>query len=396
MTKPVCFLFNHEDVHQIAHSLPVARALAQAHPALDIEIAVSTAAQRNAVSALLGDDAARLGLRVVELGLSPWMEGITSALSRIVPARRVAILSRHLAYLKGFDALVVPEFTSTLLRSRWQLTRPALICIPHGSGDRSVGFSDELRLFDLILVAGEKTRGRMLDRHPMLASRIKVCGYPKFDTLDLTRKPKLFNNDRPTVVYNPHFDPKLSSWYRFGPDVLRFFAEQDRYNLVFAPHVMLFRKLIHGSLEHRELKWRGSVPDRYRHLDHMMIDPGSTRSVDMTYTLAGDIYLGDVSSQIYEWIMRPRPAIFLKSHPVDWQHDANYGHWALGPVLDNVAALPATLDALTADATPYLAAQRAAAEATVATGPGTASARCAHAIATFIGAADQAALPDSD
>ncbi len=384
MTQRVCFLFNHEDVHQVAHSLPVAHALAALRPDVHVEVAVSSEAQEAAVGKFLGNRPNEASIRVTRLGLSPIMDAAASALSRIVPARRVAILARHLDYLKSFDVLVVPEFTSTLLKSRWQLDRPRLVCIPHGSGDRSVGFSDELRLFDLILVAGDKTRQRMIDRHPMMADRIKSCGYPKFDTLDLNRKPKLFANDRPVVVYNPHFDPRLSSWYRFGQDVLRYFAEQDRYNLVFAPHVMLFRKPLHGSMEHRELRWRGTVPAEVSAMPHMLIDTGSTRSVDMTYTLAGDIYLGDVSSQIYEWIIRPRPAIFLNSHAANWAEDPNYAHWHLGPVLDGVDALPAALAAASAPQDPFRPVQEAAREANFAQSDRSASQRCALEISQIL------------
>ena len=368
----------------MAHSLPVARALAALRPDVHIEVAVSSAAQEAAVGQLIGNDPSDARIVVTRLGLSPVMDVATSALSRIVPARRVAILARHLDYLKSFDVLVVPEFTSTLLKSRWHLDRPKLVCIPHGSGDRSVGFSDELRLFDLILVAGDKTRQRMIDRHPMMADRIKSCGYPKFDTLDLNRKPKLFENDRPVVVYNPHFDPRLSSWYRFGQDVLRYFAEQDQYNLVFAPHVMLFRKPLQGSMEHRQLRWRGTVPAELRKLPHILIDTGSARSVDMTYTLASDIYLGDVSSQIYEWIIRPRPAIFLNSHAGNWAEDPNYAHWHLGPVLDNLKALPAALATASAPQDPFRTAQEAAREANFAQSDRSASQRCALEISQML------------
>lgn len=380
MTKRVCFLFNHEDVHQVAHTLPVALALTQSDAGIEVEIAVSTAAQADAVARLI--DARDPGKRPVvrQLGLSPWMEAATSALSRIVPARRVAILRHHLDYFQSFDALVVPEFTSTLLRSRWKLTRPLLICIPHGSGDRSVGFSDELRFFDRVLVAGEKTRRRMLERHPALADKIKVCGYPKFDAMDLTRKPRLFEDDKPVVVYNPHFDPLLSSWYRFGPQILDYFAQQSRYNFVFAPHVMLFRKLIHGSLEHRQLHLRGKVPQRFYNLPHMLIDTGSARSVDMTYTLAGDVYLGDASSQIYEWIIRPRPAIFLNAHHAQWQNDPNYAHWHLGRVLEDPSGLEAALNPGAEEVSHMLDDQKQASAQTFSFTSTSASLRCAAEI----------------
>jgi hypothetical protein len=384
MTQRVCFLFNHEDVHQVAHTLPVALELAGLNADIEVEIAVSTADQATAVTSMIQSRPTAQAPVVRLLDLSPLMEVATSALSRIVPARRVAILGRHLDYFQSFDVLVVPEFTTTLLRSRWKLTRPLLVCIPHGSGDRSVGFSDELRLFDRVLVAGEKTRGRMLERHSSMADKIKVCGYPKFDAMDLTRKPRLFDDDKPVVVYNPHFDPLLSSWYRFGPQILDYFAQQSRYNFVFAPHVMLFRKLIHGSLEHRRLHVRGTVPKRLFNLPHMLIDTGSVRSVDMTYTLAGDIYLGDASSQIYEWIIRPRPAIFINGHDAKWQDDPNYAHWHLGRVIDDLNQMEAALRPDGGDVAPMLDRQRLACAQTFSFTDMSASQRCAAEIRALL------------
>ena len=69
----------------------------------------------------------------------------------------------------------------------------------------------------------------------------------------------------------------------------------------------------------------------------MLIDPGSERSIDMTYTMGADLYLGDVSSQVAEFMIRPRPCLFLNAHEADWQDNPNYQSWTLGPVTDNIA-----------------------------------------------------------
>jgi hypothetical protein len=61
--------------------------------------------------------------------------------------------------------------------------------------------------------------------------------------------------------------------------------------------------------------------------------------MDMSYTDAADIYLGDVSSQVYEFIERPRPCIFLNPRRIDWSRDPAYAHWRLGQVVTNVAEL---------------------------------------------------------
>jgi CDP-glycerol glycerophosphotransferase (TagB/SpsB family) len=59
----------------------------------------------------------------------------------------------------------------------------------------------------------------------------------------------------------------------------------------------------------------------------------------MSYTLMADLYLGDVSSQVYEFLLRPRPCLFLNSQGVDWRNDPNYAQWQAGPVIDRPAQL---------------------------------------------------------
>jgi hypothetical protein len=61
--------------------------------------------------------------------------------------------------------------------------------------------------------------------------------------------------------------------------------------------------------------------------------PRESRSADMTYTLAADVYLGDVSSQIYEFLLRRRPCLFIDVHETDWVDDPNYLQWKAGPVI---------------------------------------------------------------
>jgi len=150
---------------------------------------------------------------------------------------------------------------------------------------------------------------------------------------------------RSTDLYR-HFDPLLSPWFRFRESILDYFASQNDYNLIFAPHVMLFQRKILASVEHRLVRFRQRIDSRYDRLGHMHVDTGSARSVDMTYTRVADIYLGDVSSQIYEFIQNPRPAIFLNSHGAEWRGNANYEHWTFGPMLDDIAELGATLEAV--------------------------------------------------
>jgi hypothetical protein len=67
---------------------------------------------------------------------------------------------------------------------------------------------------------------------------------------------------------------------------------------------------------------------------NVRIDRGSIRSIDMTYTQTASVYIGDASSQVYEFLRTPRPCIFVNAHGVDWRGREDFAHFALGQVID--------------------------------------------------------------
>ncbi|MGB5724408.1 MAG: hypothetical protein WBM39_08325 [Parasphingorhabdus sp.] len=337
------FLFNHDELHQVAHTAPIISALQRHSPTTRVEVITSSDRQAEAVRQFLDPTCPTPAFWSIRP--HRWSRLAEKMLGQMVPLNRLSSLRRATELFRHFDALVVPETTTTFLKKNSEMAKPKLIFFPHGAGDRSIGFAPEIRLFDYVLLPGEKTRDRMLDAGVIRPDNHRIVGYPKFEAFAARPPVKLFDNGKPTVLYNPHFDPLLSSWFRFGEQILDYFANQNDYNLIFAPHVMLFQRKILASVEHRLLRFRQRIDPRYDKLDHIHIDTGSTRSVDMTYTGAADIYLGDVSSQIYEFIQKPRPAIFLNSHGAEWQGNPNYEHWTFGPVLDDLSGLGAALDA---------------------------------------------------
>ena len=353
--KRIGFLFNHDELHQVAHTAPIISALQRQAPSARVEVITSSDRQDEAVRRFLDPACPTPAFWSIRPNrLSRLAE---SMLGKMVPLNRLSSLKRSSELFRHFDALVVPETTTTFLKKNNPSDRPKLIFFPHGAGDRSIGFAPEIRLFDYVLLPGEKTRDRMLEAGVIRPDNHRIVGYPKFEAFANRPPVKLFDNDKPVVLYNPHFDPLLSSWFRFGEQILDYFASQNDYNLIFAPHVMLFQRKILASVEHRLLRFRQRIDPRFSDLDHIHIDTGSTWSVDMTYTSAADIYLGDVSSQIYEYIRTPRPAIFLNSHGAEWQGNPDYEHWTFGPVLDDISGLGATLDAVTPLPGPFREAQ---------------------------------------
>ncbi|MCQ8278605.1 hypothetical protein NFI95_09090 [Acetobacteraceae bacterium KSS8] len=372
------FLFNHDATHQVPHTIPVAAALARR--GVMVEILCSTPEQRAVAERLLPDPSA---VRFTMLNVGALAKGLDRVLRHVMPFRRLAVLRENTASFVGLDALVVPEITSTRLRDRPELAGMKLIYVPHGAGDGAAGFLPATRRFDLVLLSGEKVRDRMLDAGLITEDRSEIIGYPKFDLLDAP-VPRLFDNDKPTILYNPHFNPHLSSWYRFGPEVLRWFASQDRFNLVFAPHVMLFKRLLQISPIHKRAAWRPGIPREAFGRPNILLDTGSDRSIDMSYVRAADLYLGDVSSQIYEWIQKPRPAVFFDTHRPSTRQAADYAHWALGQVVRSPAELPAALDHAMAFPLEFDDVQRDAARHTFSIETASAGDRAADAILRFL------------
>lgn len=334
-------------LHQIPHSLPIAVELAQRHPEVEVHLAYVAAEQLSFIRRFLDACAPGVPLHCRRLAVN-WLDPL-----RLAPGRRHSkklTLLTHRAYFAGFDGVVTPEQTSLFLRYLG-LSRTRLIWTRHGAGDRGIGFGKRTRHFDFVLMAGRKIERRLLAQRLIRPGDYAVGVYAKFDwvrRLHETR-PRLFDNSRPTVLYNPHFRPELSSWPLIGRQVLDALASSSRYNLIFAPHIRLFDGAGAGT---------SRLFDRYRGLPHVHVDLGSERSVDMSYTAAADIYLGDVSSQVAEFVSQPRPCLFLNPREVSWHNDLNYASWSLGPVSPSVADLERWLDHAVATHDRYVAVQR--------------------------------------
>ncbi|MGB3167796.1 MAG: hypothetical protein WBA68_13575 [Alteraurantiacibacter sp.] len=373
------FLFNHDERHQVAHSLPIAAALAQRG-----EHAVVLATGSNALAEHLRSLAPNLPVERLTLARAS-SRLLAGALERAIPANKLLLYRDNLDWFRHLDALVVSEKTSLLLKSRYGLADLALIHTRHGAGDRAIGFGPESAVFDLVLVAGEKIAARLRKEAGVDPARLRVVGYPKLDLHGDTRMANPFPDpSRPTVLYAPHPSPKLSSWYSAGPDILRAFARQDRYNLVFAPHVMLFRRRWTVTISPPAVARVPQAPPEALAAPHVLVDTGSAKSSDMSYTNLADVYIGDASSQVYEFLHRPRPVLHIDAHGTRWQGDPSFEHWQAGPVVTPQDDIVAAVDRAIATHADYLPQQRAMLERTFAKSDRPASERAADAIAAFL------------
>lgn len=335
-------------IHQIPHSLPIAVQLAIRHPGIQVHVASVSPSHLDYVRRVLRERApdARIELKLLDVG---WGDRGLMAMGRSIPGKhRTMRLNRD--YFSTFDALVTPESTSLYLR-KLGLKSLKMIRTGHGAGDRAIAVSERVGEFDMVLIGGDKMERRMLDAGIIRPGAYAKGIYAKFDwMLPSTAAPSFFANDRPTVLYNPHFRAELSSWPKWGRAVLDHFAADRRFNLIFAPHIRLFDSPLRAWHEYR-LR-------HYRELPNFHIDLGSERSIDMSYTGAADLYLGDVSSQVTEFLYRSRPCAFLNTHGANWSDDANYRFWHMGPVIASLGRLADELDNAFATHARYLERQQ--------------------------------------
>jgi hypothetical protein len=337
------FLFNHDQIHQVAHSLPIALALARMRTGAEVILATTNARIEAEVTHLAG---AAIGELVVLQPLAlrkPASRFLAAIGGHVAPAGKILIYGDNLDFFRSLDVLVVADKTSLVLKTRYGLEGLKIIHTRHGAGDRAIGFDAKSALFDQVLVSGPKIRDRLIRDAKVDPDRISIVGYPKFDLHAETPTHGTLEDGRPIVLYNPHVSPHLSSWYKMGRQILDWFLDHEEYQLIFAPHVMLYERSFVITIDKLRVDRPGRIQERYLRASNIHIDLGSRASTIMTYTNCADIYLGDVSSQVYEFLLRPRPCVFVNAHRTEWRDDPNFAHWSAGPVISEVAELETAL-----------------------------------------------------
>ncbi|HFC04923.1 MAG TPA: hypothetical protein ENJ55_04390, partial [Rhizobiales bacterium] len=266
--KKVGFILNHYDVHQVPHVVPYAFELSRLYEGVEVVLLCSSKAQAD-FAAEIGAGYDPHNVKTVLLPVPLPIKLADPLLSKFVFARKHFALSHNRKLLSGFDILVVPEMTSLALKRHKEFANVKMVRASHGAGDRPGGsLNERMGLFDMTLLPGQKYADRLLELGFVDREKAAVVGYPKFEAmqkLGIGRK-KLFNNDRPVVVYNPHHTRSQSSWHQMGTSVLDYFYSSPDFNLIFAPHTMLFKR-----------SWsKGErLPERYKSNEHVLVDTES-------------------------------------------------------------------------------------------------------------------------
>ena len=335
------------------HATPYAFALSRLRPDWEVDILCSTRAEMDFAREIAGRfEDHKVTIRPLKVPLL--FRLADPILRQFTFARKVAVQKANLRRLSGYDALIMPEITSLALRRSPRMHGVKMIFTGHGAGDlynNPFGmFDTRVETFDLVLLQGRRIARAMTAEGRLKQTPHAVIGYPKYEAVPQTPL-RLFDDDKPVVVYNPTQNPRGSSWHKFGTEVLDRLAARDDLNVIFAPHALLFKR-----------SWtRGArLPGRFRNHPRLKIDLGSRASSDMTYLRAADLYLGDQSSQVYEFINRPRPCVFLNPDNANWQGNPSFRSWTFGPVVERMADFDQALDAALTDFERWRPAQQAA------------------------------------
>lgn len=317
-----------EEIHHIPHFIGIAAELSRKGQ-YEVDILTYKSDHLYLYQLIELHDAENINVQLLE---KPFIRKIIDSITGRKKPSAVYLYRKHKKLFLNYDALVFTEKNhATVYKARGKKKKPYLIIANHGAPGRGYSFQPSVKLFDLALLCGEfyverlKKEGLLIDNHA-------VIGYSKFDVVSKEEKDaRLFENNKPTVLYNPHFNKINSSWYTHGFKVLEYFYDSKGYNLIFAPHIYLFNRK--GFLK------PSIIDEKYFKARNIHIDLGSIKSSNMSYTLNCDIYLGDVSSQIFEFGIKPRPSIFINALKIPkdkWQNDINYRFWRTGEVIDSI------------------------------------------------------------
>jgi len=365
MTAPVAFLFLGETL-LIPHLYPIVEALAEAAPTLPIDLWTATSVHEQLIGRWL-DEAAIASVRIRRapgfLTLPDHGPGTNPPLPAKLPT-----LFRLAPRLAGARIVVCAEQTSLWL-PRVLPMRARFLNVLHGAGSMMNRADRRRRAAWKTIVPAEGERAA-LAAHGVDPESIVVTGYVKAGFRHRTPARALFADDRPIVLYAPHWQQHRSSWWQWGARAVETVIASGRYNLIFAPHQRLAEK----APEVRE------VAARIAHLPHVHCDLDSFAMVDGSYTAAADLYLGDTSSQVVEFLMRPRPCVFLDPLVVAWRGDPSYAMWTAGEVVTDIAALDAALARAPAAHPRFVEAQERFARAQLGDTSGAAPARAARVI----------------
>lgn len=366
--KIIAFLFLGETL-LIPHLHPIVEAIAQEAPDVRVDIWIATSTHERLIVRWLNQlNINNANVRIRRVPGFRVLPGLPLGNVPELPPKPLTLL-RLMPRLITASAIVCAEQTSLWIPALIPFFRDRFVKTSHGVGSMSARDDRRRRAARLLLVPSEAEKQTYTTRG-IPEDRLIVTGYIKSAFRARESGGPVFASSKPVVVYAPHWQQHRSSWWSWGRELVALLAAQDRYNVILAPH----QRLVEKDPQVREVL--ASVSD----LPHIHVDLDSFAMVDGSYMAAADIYLGDTSSQVMEFLLRPRPCVFLNPENIDWRATDDHDFWTQGQVVKGFGdILPALDRAFTLQPSFEPGQRRYIAETVGETGPGTAL-RAAQAV----------------
>jgi hypothetical protein len=355
MPPRVAFLFLGETL-LIPHLYPVMEALARRGAGVAIDCWVATGVHERLIAGWLTE--AGLADRVRLRRAPGWRDypELRDGENPPLPPK-LPMLLRLAPRLLSARVVVCAEQTSLWLPRALPFLPMRFVKTSHGVGSMSARDDPRRRAAYRMLLPSELERDTYLARG-FAPDRVIATGYVK----SAFRPPAAalpFDGSRPVLVYAPHWQRHRSSWWAWGREIVAMLAAQDRFDVIVAPHQRLVER---DPASRAVLAAAGGA--------HVHVAGDDFARVDGTYMAAADLYLGDTSSQVVEYLANPRPCVFLNPDRLNWRATDDHDFWSCGEVVDELGALPGVLARAAAEHPRYLDVQRAyAAAALGVTGP---------------------------
>jgi CDP-glycerol glycerophosphotransferase (TagB/SpsB family) len=239
--------------------------------------------------------------------------------------------------IRGSSVIMTGSYGVPKSLSKFGLRDRFVVFTRHGTGDRKYTFHKDLYNFDLVFIPSKKMYQQFKELGILNKLRAHLLvEYSKFDYLFYHENDpplNIFANDLPIILYNPHYDKKLSSFYNDSERIITTILDSEKYNIILSPHPLI-----------NTWFFKDRIKKRYPKSERLHKDWSSFHKVNFDYMKIADLYLGDISSSVYEWLYFDKPIIFYNSHNIQWKNNPYHKYWELGEVVSDVQQLMDTLE----------------------------------------------------
>ncbi|MCG8365309.1 MAG: CDP-glycerol glycerophosphotransferase family protein [Pseudanabaenales cyanobacterium] len=234
--------------------------------------------------------------------------------------------------LDTYDLVLTPTF----LRAPERTRHTRAIQIFHGMSDKPFTYERDFSDYRLCLCVGQRQVDRLLQTPINRTMQWALVGYPKFDHPPTL--PRLFDNDRKTIIYCPTWRKQgISSIERFLNNLDVVDQIRQDYNLIVKPHPNIFNP-------NRPFYDPAIVAQLQQIPGIKLIRSGNV----MPWFAQADLFIGDISAAGYEWLYFARPAVFLNPQPGVLRRSADVASmtylWQCGDVCDQMLELKSLID----------------------------------------------------